>query len=151
MRAAGVLQGRLDTAGLHAYLLGRGATTAGEVREAAARYAALVLAGKDARLWDQALRQQIYLGDSEFVERMQALAARHTAKEVPRTQRMPPRRGNQGYPSLAAAGVPRDAAIYLAYVEGRSTMTELALQAGLSVSRVSRIIARQEVEAGPKS
>jgi putative transposase len=33
-----------------------------------------VAAAGDVRLWDEALRQQIYLGDEAFVERMQKLA-----------------------------------------------------------------------------
>lgn len=37
-------------------------------------YARLVAAAGDVRLWDAALRQQIYLGDAAFVARMQALA-----------------------------------------------------------------------------
>jgi hypothetical protein len=53
----------LDTAGLHGYLLGRRAGSAADAHRAAARYATLVAEGRDARLWDSALRQQIYLGD----------------------------------------------------------------------------------------
>lgn len=44
----------LDTAGLHGYLLGRPAHTPSDNRRAASRYAALVAAGRDARLWTRA-------------------------------------------------------------------------------------------------
>jgi putative transposase len=79
----------LDTAGLHGYLLGREAKTAADRRRAAARYASLVAAGRNDALWDEALRQQIFLGDDDFVARMlaQAEPARSQAVDVPRTQR----------------------------------------------------------------
>lgn len=69
-----VTPGWLDTAGMHAYVLGREVASDADSWQAGKRYAALVEAGKEVRLWDQALRQQIYLGDEEFVDRMQALA-----------------------------------------------------------------------------
>jgi hypothetical protein len=39
--------------------------------------------------WDSALRQQIYMGDEGFVERVQALAepSRTRAREIPKAQR----------------------------------------------------------------
>jgi putative transposase len=79
----------LDIAGLHGYLLGRAPRSAADVRRAAERYAALVASGRDVRLWSDALRQQIYLGDEAFVERMQARAEplRRRSPEVPRAQR----------------------------------------------------------------
>ncbi|MDP3221725.1 MAG: transposase, partial [Rubrivivax sp.] len=138
----------LDTAGLHGYLLGRDCANAADSRRAATRYAALVAAGKDVRLWDQALCQQVYLGDADFVQRMQALAAPKStaAVEVPRAQRLAARAPRLEYPTLLASGMPRNAALHLAYVQGQKTMTELARQAGLSVSRVSRILATAERE-----
>src|SRR5690349_13339442 len=60
----------LDTPGLHGYLLGRPAKSPADRRRAAERYARLVASVADANLWDSALRQQIYLGDEGFVERM---------------------------------------------------------------------------------
>jgi putative transposase len=132
----------LDTAGLHGYLLGRPAVSAADVRRATTRYATLVAEGRDIRLWDTALRQQIYLGDEPFIERMQALAAApgRQAAEVPRAQRQPTVR----LADLLASGVPRAAALRRAHVEGGVTMTALAAELGLSVSRVSRLISQQE-------
>lgn len=45
-----------------------------------------------AELWGDALRQQIYLGDTDFVERMQALAEapRKAARDTPKAQRITP-------------------------------------------------------------
>ncbi len=79
----------LDTAGLHGYLLGRPAKSSGDRRRAADRYAQLVASVPEASLWGSALRQQIYLGDESFVERMQAVAEPRngTDREIPRVQR----------------------------------------------------------------
>jgi hypothetical protein len=59
---------------LHGYLLGRPVRHARDSAEAAMHYMTLVAQGKNVRLWDEALRQQIYLGDDAFVARMQTLA-----------------------------------------------------------------------------
>lgn len=136
----------LDTAGLHGYLLGRDVATAADSKRAAARYAALVAAGRGVRLWDEALQQQIYLGDDAFVSRMQALAAPTPGQrtEVPKAQRLSPSSVRVDFARLIAAGTARDEALYRAYAEGGQTMTSLAAAAGLSVSRVSRVIAKIE-------
>gem|GEM_PF-2276406 len=63
----------LDTPAVHGYLLGRDAATVAGWRRAGSRYAALMAAGRGFNLWDEALSQQIYLGDAEFIERMLAL------------------------------------------------------------------------------
>ena len=132
----------LDTAGLHGYLLGHAPEGPEDQRRAAARYVELVAAGRDVRLWDDALRQQIYLGDESFVERMQALAGDGPvgSPEVPRAQR---RRTLTLQQCLDSDG-PRERALRRAHVEGGMTMTALARELGLSVSRVSRLIARAE-------
>jgi REP element-mobilizing transposase RayT len=138
--------GWLDTPGLHGYLLGREARTAAQVRVAGARYAAWVAAGRGLQLWEGALRQQIYLGDEAFVERMQAQAAgaAKASTEVPRRQRVRPQK-LAGY--LAASPDDRALALRRAYVEGGITMSRIARELGLSVSRVSRLIAGAERSA----
>lgn len=45
---------------------------------------------------------------------------------------------------LLAAGIPRAQALHTAYTEGGATMTQLAQELGLSVSRVSRLIGAVE-------
>ena len=65
----------LDSAGLYAHLLGRPADTPAATRRAAAQYAAMVATVDEARgpsIWTDGLRQQIYLGNDDFVARMQA-------------------------------------------------------------------------------
>ena len=136
--------GWLDTAGLHGYLLGHATRGPADSSRAAARYAALVAAGRDVKHWDDALRQQIYLGDDSFVERMQALVdpQRAASSEVPRAQR----RQAVTLKQCLARGEPRERAMLRAYAEGAATMTGIARELGLSVSRVSRLIARAEAD-----
>lgn len=132
----------LDVEGLHGYLLGRAPQSAADRRRAAVQYAEFVSAAVDGRLWDTALRQQIYLGDEAFVERMQARVKpeRSSAVEIPKAQR----RRVQTMAQWLAQSASRDEALYHAYMESGYSMSALAAQVGLSVSRVSRLITRVE-------
>ena len=134
----------LDTAGLHGYLLGRPVRTAADSRRAADRYARLVASVPDASLWDGALRQQIYLGDEDFVARMQALAdpRNSTDADIPKIQRHKTRTLAQYLERCET----REEALYQAHTKGAMTMSALARELELSVSRVSRLIARAEQE-----
>jgi putative transposase len=136
----------LDTAGLHGYLLGRPASTAADRRRAADRYARLVASVPNANLWDSALRQQIYLGDETFVERMQALAEprNSTDSDIPKIQRRKARTLAQWLQSSKS----REQALYDAHTQGAMTMSAIAKELGLSISRVSRLIARTEQAKG---
>jgi putative transposase len=100
-------------------------------------------------LWDEALRQQIYLGDERFVERMQALAALPGGMPVPRTREVPRAQRSKAR-TLAqwlSLSQPREQALARAYTEGGMTMTAIAQELGLSVSRISRLIAKGEAIA----
>ena len=132
----------LETAGLHGQLLGHDATSSTDQLIAASRYAQFVAAGRDVRLWDRALRQEIYLGDEAFVRQVQrrAKAAALLAKEIPERQRHAPRSPHTGDRCSAT----RDEAICRAYREHGLSMTSIAKSVGLSVSQVSRIIHRGE-------
>jgi putative transposase len=132
----------LDTPALHGYLLGRPARTVADHHRAAAIYAQLVAAVPDANLWDSALRQQIYLGNEGFVERMQALADPRNSNDpdIPKVQRLRVRTLAQ----WLASGEKREDALYQAHTAGGISMTAIARVLGLSVSRVSRLIARAE-------
>ena len=134
----------LDTTGLHGYLLGHAVRGPADHRRAAVRYTALVAAGREVRLWDDALRQQIYLGDDSFVERMQALAEpqRIGARDIPKEQRSKALTLSQW---LDTCGT-RDEAVFRAHAESRLSMTAIARELGLSVSRISRVIAKAEGE-----
>ena len=136
----------LDTHGLHGYLLGRAADSAADRRRAASRYTKLVATARDVPLWDEALRQQIYLGDEDFIERMQKLAdpKRRTAREIPKVQR----RTSRSLAQWLGVCKDREEALFRAYTESGLTMSAIATELGLSVSRVSRLIARTEEAKG---
>lgn len=124
----------LDVDGLHTYLLGRPATTPAQHRQAGEKYARLVASEPALQLWPGRLRQQIFLGDADFADRMRALAAAPA--------RRTPQRAYADW--LRRAGGIREQALWLAHTQGGVSMTALAAQLGLSVSRVSRLIALAE-------
>ena len=144
----------LDSHGLHGYLLGRPVTGERDRKHAAQRYAALVALvtegdGTEAPFWQTGLRQQVFLGDEAFVARMQALAspAQRSAVDVPKAQRKSPctlKDCLKRFPDRADA-------LRMAYRECGLTMTALAKDLGLSVSRVSRMIAAADRVAQGKS
>ncbi len=133
----------LDTVGLHGHLLGRPAQGAADHRVAAKRYVALVASAPDLQVWSLGLRQQIFLGDEEFVERMQALmvANRQHDKDIPKPQRLPTDKPLQEWLAQARS---REEGLYLAHTQGGLSMTRIAATMRLSVSRVSRLIASHE-------
>ena len=100
----------------------------------------------DEPLWESALRQQIYLGNEDFVERMQALAEPNNSagRDIPKAQR---RKGLSLTQWLSICET-REEALYRAHTEGALSMSAIARELGLSVSRVSRLIARVEKAKG---
>lgn len=140
----------LDTGAVHGYLLGRDPENAADRRRAAQRYVTHVAAGKGVKLWDEALKGQIFLGDDRFVERMQALMAADRASDgnIPRPQR---HRSPSPIAQYLTHKAGRDAGIHLAATEGQHSLTAIAAAAGLSVSRVSRIVKRMGDEAKSKA
>ncbi len=137
----------LDSDGLHAYLLGRTVRTGRDRQAAERRYATLVEQGDatDATFWQEHVQGQIFLGDDAFAQRSlaQVSGTQRAQREVPKAQR----RIELTWPDwLARAGHDRDRGLYLAYREGAWTMSALAREAALSVSHVSRLIARVELE-----
>jgi len=134
----------LDTAAVHAELLGRPIRTIADTRKAAQRYAAFVAEGKGATLWDSGLRGQIYLGDSHFAKRMKAKSnpGRSLAKQSSKARRVAPTQRLSAYLSRRRD---RDSGIADAYRTGGYTMTAIADHVGLSVSQVSRIIRNIEL------
>jgi putative transposase len=132
----------LDTAGLHGYLLGHDVKDKVDRQRAIERYVALVAAGQGVALWADNLRQQIYLGDEDFVTRMQALVnpTQSDAVEVPRTHRQIKRTLAQ----WLEISPTREQALRSAYKLSGISMTSMAQELGLSLSRVSRLIGKQE-------
>jgi REP element-mobilizing transposase RayT len=133
----------LDTVGLHGYLLGAAPASAADHRRAAKLYVELVARHVTAPLWAGGLTAQVFLGDAEFAARMQALAtaAQSASPDIPSAQRTTPLSWLE---CLQRCAGQRDAALHLAYTSGGHSMTELAKLLGLSVSRVSRLIAAVE-------
>ena len=135
----------LDTAAVHGYVLGRDVVTNSDIRKAETRYAALVAGGKGIALWAKALVQQMYLGDQNFVDRMQARInpARANSKEISQRQRRSMDKPIQHY---LDRNKNRDAGMMAAARDGQHSLTAIANVVGLSVSRVSRIVRRAEIE-----
>ena len=131
-----------DRDALWGHLLGRCPASAADRLQAAELYRALVAAGREVRLWDKALREQIYLGDEAFVQRMQTLVgpAQRADVEVPRAQRTLPVTLAQWLRRCAT----RDEAILRAHRESHLSMTDIAHELGLSVSWISRLVAAGE-------
>ena len=108
------------------------------------RYAQFVSAGKNVRLWDEALSGQIYLGDERFASKVRGkTAAASDSAEIPRAQRRACRKPIEEY---LAARARRDCGIVRAYFEGGHTQTAIAKTVGLSVSRVSKLIKIHEAK-----
>ena len=133
----------LDVAALHAFMLERPCRDARDHALAARRYREAVGQTGGEALWETELRQQVFLGDAAFVARMQSLAehAGRNSREIPCAQRLTQER------SLAhwlAACPNRASALLAAQRESGLTLTAMAAELGLSVSRVSRLISREE-------
>lgn len=132
----------LDSDGLHGYLLGRPVGGARDRQRAVQRYAALLAEAQSEPLWESGLRRQVFLGDEDFVARMQALAApeRRAAVEVPKVQR----KSGATLQDCLKRCADRPQALRMAYRDCGISMTALAKQLDLSVSHISRLIAAAE-------
>jgi DNA-directed RNA polymerase specialized sigma24 family protein len=92
--------------------------------------------------WRTRIRNDIFLGEEAFVAAMQALATRQRVecKEINKTQRQ----AAKSLTEWIAPSRSRQESFRLAYSEGGMTMLEIARQAGVSLSSVSRLIALAE-------
>ncbi|WP_310389209.1 transposase [Roseateles sp.] len=135
----------LDAVGLWSYVLGRPAGTPAARRCAAERYAKLLAKQPDLTLWPGRLRQQIFLGDAGFAKAMLArVEAQAGAKALSRPGRKPEAAPGFDWAQCRASCETREHALYKAHTEAGQTMNALAGQLGLSVSRISRLIAGHE-------
>jgi REP element-mobilizing transposase RayT/predicted DNA-binding protein (UPF0251 family) len=88
------------------------------------------------------LRQQIYLGDDAFVERIKLKFVRSgPLTEVPRAQWKPSGKSLEEY---AAASMDRHEAMARAYLEGGYRMNEIAARFGVHYATVSRAVKKYE-------
>jgi REP element-mobilizing transposase RayT len=91
------------------------------------------------------LKGQIYLGDEQFVTRMQRHVADKTdIGEIPRAQRRPVAKPLEHYEKRHKL---RDAAIYQAYMSGDYSMQQIATHFGVHYSTVSRVVRKMESAA----
>ena len=86
----------------------------------------------------EALKNQVYLGDEEFVEKVQSLIdADKDLSEIPSSQRSPVAKSLQYYESISQD---RNSAIISAYASGGYSMKEVGDHFGLHYSRISRLL-----------
>jgi len=133
----------LDSQALYGHILSRAPRGAADRKKAAQRYAEFVSQGKGVNLWvEGALRQQIYLGDAQFVEQIQALDEKKikTGRNVPKAQRAKPLTLAQWLKRSAS----REEAFMRAHIDSGISMTDIASAVGLSASYVGRLIRKVE-------
>ena len=144
----------LDVHSVHGQL-----APAKSARDAAAKYAQFVSEGKGIPLWDEHLRQQIYLGDDDFIARMQ----KHAGLDAQSANRLGMGR-KANVSKIQSSAPPRDSDIRRyanlkhkskaarnqnmanAFYQGGHTQTAIALAFDVSGSTVSRVI--KEFENG---
>lgn len=105
--------------------------------EARQRYRTFVAEGVGKESIWGALRQQIYLGDEKFVERMQRKMSDPDEMTIPRAQRRPPAPTLE---NIAARHRTRDEGIRAAYATGAYSYREIAEHFGLHLVTVGRIV-----------
>ena len=111
--------------------------------QACERFVAFVLAGVSMNLWMH-LKQQIYLGDDQFVSDQQQYidkpANGKTLSEIPHKQQRKPARALGFY---QASNESTEAAVCAAFASGSYTQKAIADYFGLHYSTVSKMLARQ--------
>lgn len=132
----------LDTDILYGHLLGRDVRDRRDRQRGQQRYGALVAAAKGVKLWDRALRQDIYLGNQNFISAVQGRAqpARLSQQEISRAHRCKPETLAQWLIVCRT----HDEALRHAHLKSGMTMSAIATELNQSVSKISRSIAREE-------
>jgi putative transposase len=134
----------LDTEGLWRYVAGQALNSAADRRRAAQRYAKLVAAEPNLQLWPGRVQRQIFLGDAAFARRMLQQYAGAAPAVRPGRSRAGRKAKGLDWPQWLKSSASREQALYRAHTEGGHAMTALAEQLGLSVSRISRLVALYE-------
>lgn len=92
-------------------------------------------------LWEQ-LRQQLYLGDEQFVQQQKQYSLEKDLSEIPRIQHRPLTKSLR---DIATEYPERNDAIYAAYATGAFSQKEIAEYYNLHYSTVSKIIKKSEM------
>jgi REP element-mobilizing transposase RayT len=102
------------------------------------RFAKFVKEGKDQpSIWTQ-LRNQIYLGNDEFVEEMQCkMQPKQSLNDIPKKQKQAPKKALQEFEQRYSD---RDTAMAVAYLSGHYTLNEVGEHFGVSYATVSRAV-----------
>lgn len=129
----------LATAILHGHLLRRVPVSIEDRREAAFLYERHVQEGMGVDLWRDGLRDDLFLGDETFAYQALAQAGLGTERAA---RDNGPARARQRLEDYLSPLHTRGESMRRAHVDGGLTMTEIARQAGVSVSVVSRLIGR---------
>jgi len=132
----------LNTAALHAYFLGKPAETIADAQRASRHYEKFVTEGTDEQFWGTRLKQQIYLGDEDFVARMQALAPPENLND--REISSPHRRELSPLRDWLKDARSVEEGAFNAYTRGGYKMREIASELGVSVATVSLMVKRFE-------
>ena len=113
--------------------------------EAILRFARFVAEGVGVNIWEH-LKQQIYLGDNNFINKQLAYKPKGKAalSEVPHKQR---RRTAPPLSHFLASANHRDEAIISAYQSGGYSLTEIADYVGLHYTTVSRIVRKSAADS----
>jgi REP element-mobilizing transposase RayT len=106
-------------------------------KKARKRYRHFVLDGEGQRLWEE-VRQQIFLGNDQFVKTMQARAqVEGDTLSIPQAQCRAPARS---LADIAASHDERNSAIKAAHATGAYSYREIAEHFGVHLSTVGRIV-----------
>jgi hypothetical protein len=88
-------------------------------------------------IWTR-LRNQIYLGDDEFVEDMQCkMHPKQSLKDIPKKQKLVPKKALSEFEQRYTD---RDTAMAVAYLSGHYTLSEVGEYFGVSYATVSRAV-----------
>ena len=100
---------------------------------------------KASSIGEDALAKQMFLGDADFIDRMQALIepSRSDSKEIPKHQRA---RATHPMRHYLDKHKQRDDGIFAAVRDGQHSLTAIAEEVGLSITSVSRIVKKLEAK-----
>ena len=111
-------------------------------QKAQQQYRTFVLQGKDQPSPWESLKNQIYLGNDEFVQDMQSkIDPEQSLNDIPTAQKRAPKKPLIYFEQRYSA---RNEAMYRAYISGHYTLSEVGKWFGVSHATVSRAVKQHE-------